>query len=88
MTEGNRLYLVCAAHPEESMLMLGKRLKSAYGRAPGAHELNSWFDEHANCLNAPDCFKLAYQQTQNHDVDPIANPATDLKAAVKLALVK
>lgn len=88
MTEGNRLYLTCASHPEASLIMLGKRLQSAYGRAPGANELNTWFDEHANCPGAPDCFKLAYQQTQNHDVDPVTDPATDIKAAVKLALVK
>lgn len=88
MTEGNRLYLTCASHPEASLIMLGKRLQSAYGRAPGANELNAWFDEHANCPGAPDCFKLAYQQTQNHDVDPVTDPATDIKAAVKLALVK
>jgi hypothetical protein len=87
MTE-NRLYLTCASHPEASALMLGKRLQGAYGRAPGAHELNGWFDEHANCPGAPDCFKLAYKHPQNHDVDPIADPATDVKAAVKLALVK
>lgn len=84
----NRIYLVCSAHAEESKIMLGKRLQGAYGRAPGNTELNRWFDEHANCLGAPDCFKLAYSHPQNHDVDPIADPKTDLKAAVKLALVK
>jgi hypothetical protein len=84
----NRLYLTCASHPEESAIMLGKRLQGAYGRAPGAHELNGWFDEHANCPGAPDCFKLAYRHPQNHDVDPVADPTTDVKAAVKLALVK
>lgn len=85
----NRLYLVCTAHQEEShSLMLGKRLQGAYGRAPGAHEMNTWFDEHANCPGAPDCFRLAYAKPQNHDVDPIADPSTSIKAAVKLALVK
>jgi hypothetical protein len=89
MTEGNRLYLVCTAHQEESKaLMLGKRLQSAYGRAPGAHEMNSWFDEHAQCPGAPDCFRIAYAKSQNHDVDITVDPATNVKAAVKLALVK
>ena len=89
MTEGNRLYLVCTAHAEPAhALMLGKRLQTAYGRAPGAHEMNTWFDEHSQCPGAPDCFRIAYQNPQNHDVDPPADPATDVKAAVKLALVK
>lgn len=88
MTEGNRLYLVCAAHPDKSAIMLGKRLQTTYGRAPSAHELNAWFDEHEKCPGAPDCFKLAYGHPINHDVDPIADPATSVKAAVKLALVK
>ena len=88
MIDGNRLYLVCSAHPEDSKVMLGKRLQGAYGRAPGAHELNTWFDEHENCLGAPDCFKLAYAQPQNHDLDPPADPATSIKAAVKLSLVQ
>lgn len=88
-TTGNRIYLVCTAHQQESKsLMLGKRLNGAYGRPPSAHEINAWFDEHANCPGAPDCFKLAYQQPQNYDVDPPADPATNVKAAVKLALVK
>lgn len=88
-TTGNRLYLVCTAHEQEgAALMLGKRLNGAYGRPPSAHEINAWFDEHANCLGAPDCFRLAYQKAQNYDVDPVADPKTDLKAAVKLALVK
>lgn len=88
MTDGNRLYLVCAAHPAESSIMLGKRLQSAYGRPPSASELDKWFDEHATCVGAPDCFKLAYAKPQNWDVDPPVDPATDIKAAVKLALVK
>ena len=88
MTEGNRLYLVCASHPEDSKLMLGKRMQSAYGRPPSAHEINAWFDEHAKCPGAPDCFKLAYAQPRNHDVDAPADLATNLQAAVKLALVK
>lgn len=84
----NRLYLTCASHPEESAIMLGKRLQGAYGRAPSNHELNKWFDEHAQCPGAPDCFKLAYKLPQNHDVDPPADPAHNVGAAVKLALVK
>jgi hypothetical protein len=88
MTSGNRLYLVCSAHPEESKMMLGKRLQGAYGRAPGTHELNAWFDEHAQCPGAPDAFKLAYANAQNYDVDPPADPRTNLNASVKLALVK
>jgi hypothetical protein len=87
MTEGNRLYLICASHPEDSKLMLGKRLQSAYGRPPSTHEMNAWFDAHAKCPGAPDCFKLAYAESQNHDVLPVVDPATNLKAAVKLALV-
>ncbi len=88
MIEGNRLYLVCSAHPEESKVMLGKRLQGAYGRAPGAHELNAWFDEHEKCPGAPDCYKLAYANPQNYDVDPVVDPAKHVGAAVKLALVK
>ncbi len=88
MIDGNRLYLVCSAHPEDSKIMLGKRLQGAYGRAPGNTELNKWFDEHAQCLNAPDCFRLAYENQMNYDVDVPADPATNLKAAVKLAIVK
>jgi len=88
MTEGNRLYLVCAAHPEDSKLMLGKRLQGAYGRPPSAHEINQWFDAHAGCRGAPDCFKLAYAQPQNHDLDPPADPANNVRAAVKLSLVQ
>lgn len=65
--------------------MLGKRAGTAYGRAPQAHELNSWFDQHATCQGAPDCFKLAYGHAQNWDQSP---PAEDVPLAVKLALVK
>lgn len=68
--------------------MLGKRLQSAYGRAPANTELNKWFDEHEQCLGAPDCFKLAYERPLNFDVDALADPKTNLRAAVKLALVK
>lgn len=88
MTEGNRVYVTCASHPEASLIMLGKRLQSAYGRAPSNNELNSWFDEHANCPGAPDCFKLAYAKPQNWDVDPVVDPGKNIGAAVKLALVK
>lgn len=84
----NRLYLTCTSPPEESAIMLGKRLQSAYGRAPSNHELNKWFDEHATCPGAPDAFKLAYAKPQNWDVDPPADPTKNVGAAVKLALVK
>ena len=89
MTEGNRIYLVCNAHPDvEHGIMLGMRRGSEFFKGPMGQHLNDWFDTHAKCLTEPDHYRIAYAQPLNHDIDPYVDPATNLKAAVKLALVK
>lgn len=85
---GNRLYLVCPAHPEtDDALMLGKRLNAEFHRAPSSTEANDWFERHANCEGGPDKFRLAYARIPNWDqvINGVLPPVTE---AVKLALVK
>ena len=89
MTEGNRLWLVCSAHPDtDNGLMLGQRRGAEYHRAPSAGHINDWFEKHADCATEPDHFKLAHSQTPNYDVDPVISPENHVGAAVRVALVK
>lgn len=87
-----RMWLVCSAHEKirpESGICLGKRLESGYYRPPSTQEMQHFFDEHEGCGGPHfDHFKLAFDQTPDYQANPLADPATDVKAAVKLALVK
>ena len=89
LSEGNRLYLVCSAHLDDPF-ELGRRQQAGWSAAwlMRAQDLGDWFDEHANCPDSPDCFKLAYAKPQNHDVDPVVDPTKNIGAAVRMALAK
>lgn len=81
---GNRMYLVCSAHPDtDDALMLGKRLEGGYSRVPSATDFRAWFDRHAEC--GVDQYQLAYGKPPAWDQVRGEGLVTQ---AVKLELVK
>ena len=89
MIEGNRIYLVCEAHPDAANgLMLGMRRSKDYGRCPQGLDVQKWFDKHAACCEGkPDHYRLAHEKPLNWDCQPI-DATTNIPLAVKLQLVK
>ena len=81
--DGNRIYLMCMAHPDtEHSIMLGMRHSTGYFKAPQAKELNRWFDEHSKCVPGLDHFKLGLAKPADWD------KVSAVDKHVKLALVK
>jgi hypothetical protein len=85
---GNRIWLVCSAHPDTaSGIMIGQRRLAEYFKAPSAGQLNDWFEKHHACDPNPDHYKLAYSQTLNWDKHkPVGEDSVPL--AVRLSIVK
>lgn len=85
--EFNRLWLTCDAHPDtENGIILGQRRMDGYGRAPTAQMLDRWHEQHKNCCDYPDHYRLAHSKTPNWEM-ALSADTQPVKKAVKLALV-
>lgn len=89
----NRLFLVCAHHPQiEDSLLLAERAnnESAYegsffsGR-DDLRRVDDWFEKHSKCGRTRDHFTLAYHRPHDWDVAPPAEHT--VAGGVRMALV-
>lgn len=88
--EENRIFIICSICGADThhSLMLGKRRSGAYGRQPSQRELEEWFDQHAQCGGTRDHFKLALAKPADWDMAETITADSNVKAAVKRALVQ
>jgi hypothetical protein len=88
--KGNKLFLVCTICGPESQhsLELARRKNAAYEKVMDRRNIEAWFEKHAH----PDCgydhFKLGMHANPDWDKAIPASPDSDVKAAVRLALIK
>jgi hypothetical protein len=88
---GNQLYLICTICGNDAanaLLLAERKIDSSYAALSERRALEKFFDRHAECGGTRDKFKLALGHPADWDAVEFADPANNLKAAVRLALVK
>ena len=88
---GNQLYLICTICGNEAanaLLLADRKIDSGYGAIADRRNLDRFFDRHAKCGGTRDKFKLALGKSADWDMGEVVDPATNIKGAVRLALVK
>lgn len=85
---GNSLYVICTVCGPEiaNALLLAQRSEGSYENCPESRAAVKFFKRHELCGGTRDHFKLAMGRVAN--LDAPVDPATNIKGAVKLALVK
>jgi hypothetical protein len=88
---GNELFIICTVCGPD----ISNSLRVAERRAAGfEHSLlerrdaEKFFAHHASCGGTRDHYKLAMLKVADWDANEIVDPATNIKGAVRLALVK
>lgn len=87
---GNQLFVICTVCGADvaNALRMGQRDDSGYESMPEARVAQKFFTRHADCGGTRDHFKLAMLHVADHDKLEYVDPATNIKGAVRLALVK
>jgi hypothetical protein len=87
---GNQLYIICTVCGPEiaNALLLGMRDEGAYEGAPAPRAAEKFFSRHETCGGTRDHYKLAMGHPADWDALEFVDPASDIRGAVKLALVK
>jgi hypothetical protein len=87
---GNTLYIVCTVCGPMALdaLLLASRLEAGFENFPDKRKLERFFEIHAKCGGTRDHFRLGMARGADLDLNPVIDPATNVKGAVKLALVK
>lgn len=85
---GNTIYVVCTVcGPMASdALLYAQRTDGAYEHCAEKRVAEKWFKRHEKCGGTKDHFRLGMGRAA--DLDCTVDPATNVKGAVKLALVK
>src|ERR1700689_416946 len=88
--EGNELFIICTVCGPDiaQSLRIARRTDGPYGHFADRRDLDKFFEKHADCGGTRDHWKLAMGREANYDANEIVDPATNLKGAVRLALVK
>jgi hypothetical protein len=88
--KGNRLFLVCTVcGPEmEFSLELARRKNAGYEKVMDRRNIEAWFEKHASCGDGKDHFKMGMERNPDWDRAIAVSPDSDVKAHVRLALVK
>jgi hypothetical protein len=88
---GNQLYVICTVCGPEvanSLFLADRKIDRHYGAIADLRGMNKFFDRHATCGDTYDHFKMAMGHPAGWDAVEFVDPATNLKGAVRLALVK
>jgi hypothetical protein len=88
---GNQLFIVCTVcGPEISnSLRVAERREAGFDHALlDRRDAEKFFSHHASCGGTRDHFKLAMLRVADYDAVEFVDPTTNLKGAVRLALVK
>jgi hypothetical protein len=85
---GNQLYVICTVCGPNvtDALLLASREDGPFENCPEKRAAEKFFKRHEKCGGTKDHFKLALGHFA--DLDCIVDPTTNIKGAVKLALVK
>jgi hypothetical protein len=88
---GNQMYIFCSVCGPEvaNTLMLAERpIDSGFTAIQHQRSVQKFLDRHAACGGTRDKFKLALGHPAEWDAVEFVDPTTNLKGAVRLALVK
>ena len=86
---GNQLYVICTVCGPNvtDALLLASRDQGAFEKCPERRAAEKFFVRHEKCGGTRDHFKLALGHLADLDCT-VVDPTTNIKGAVKLALVK
>jgi hypothetical protein len=87
---GNKLFFVCTVcgPSTEQALEFARRKNAGYERILDRRLIEDWFDRHAECGGTRDHFKMGMTHNPDWDAAQLVSPDSNVKAAVRLALVK
>lgn len=87
---GNTMYIVCTICGPMAMdaLLFASRTDAGFENFPSERKLQRFFETHAKCGGTRDHFRLGMARGPDLDLNAVVDPATNIKGAVKLALVK
>ncbi len=88
--KGNKLFLVCTICGPEAQhsFELARRKNAGYDRVSDRRTIEDWLERHAHADSGYDHFKLGMHANPNWDMGIPATPDSDVKAHVRLALIK
>lgn len=87
---GNRIFLVCTACGADTdhAFELARRTSGGYRAARMLRDLQAWLDRHENCGGTRDHFKAGLAKSPDWDATEIADPKSNVRAAVRLGIAK